>query len=62
MAFQTSFQPQQVQVSNRLTHGKRRLVQIQLAFEHHRQNVYRAAKANRTGFHHLVKPIAMMVV
>ena len=59
---QAAFKPQGVQVRNRLTHGKSGLVQIQIAFEKHRQDVDGAAGLELAGLHHLAQPLRMVRV
>lgn len=45
---------------NRLTHGKGSLVQIQRAFEHHRQNIRRTAGTGQAGPHHFCQTVTVV--
>ncbi len=51
-----------MQVGHGLTHGKGGLVQVQRAFEHHRQDVGAAAGAGRAGVHHFSQPVAVVLM
>ena len=54
--------PKQVQVGNRFTHGKSGLVQVELAFEQHRQHLGGTAGPLRAGQQHFSQTLCMVLV